>query len=137
MRWSTNTPRIRRVSMSDTDTTLTLTITLNCLIFSNYYRLTCQCLCRVWCPCLCFIRNSQRLGENICQLIIWTKNAVLWCIHIKFLSNEMTIYLNVLKYSMYFIHAAILQFPAIHKKKPQRSGYQRAKINRKMTLFLH
>lgn len=30
-----------------------------------------------------------------------------------------------------FIHAAILQFPAIHKKKPPRSGYRRTKINRK------
>ena len=30
-----------------------------------------------------------------------------------------------------FIHAAILQFPAVHKKKPPRSGYRRTKINRK------
>lgn len=37
---------------------------------------------------------------------------------------------------MYLIHAAILQFPAIHKKKPQRSGYRRAKVNRKIAVFL-
>ncbi|MED6128367.1 hypothetical protein PIB30_097010 [Stylosanthes scabra] len=28
----------------------------------------------------------------------------------------------------------ILQFPAIHKKKPQRSGYRRAKINPSLSL---
>lgn len=41
----------------------------------------------------------------------------------------------MLKYSMCLIHAAILQFPAIHKKKPQRSGYRRAKVNRKIAIL--
>lgn len=41
----------------------------------------------------------------------------------------------MLTYSLYLIHAAILQFPAIHKKKPPRSGYRRAKTNRKIAIF--
>jgi energy-converting hydrogenase Eha subunit A len=35
-------------------------------------------------------------------------------------------------YLICLIDAAILQFPAIHKKKPPRLGYRRTKINRKI-----
>jgi len=41
----------------------------------------------------------------------------------------------MLKYSIYLIIAAILQCPAVHKKKPQIPGYRRAKVNRKIAIF--
>jgi len=41
----------------------------------------------------------------------------------------------MLKYFIYLILAAILQCPAIHKKKPPIHGYRRAKVNRKRESF--
>jgi hypothetical protein len=40
-------------------------------------------------------------------------------------------------YLICLIDAAILQFPAIHKKKPPRLGYRRTKINRKIYYLYH
>jgi len=69
---------------------------------------------------------------------VWYCYGGCWNIYVWVITNLLVIIGYVFNFcwsNLYFIHAAILHFPAIHKKKPQRSGYRRAKINRKMTLF--
>lgn len=70
-----------------------------------------------------------------CCWLIWSSGY--WICFPFYTSCCVSIYLDRTRWNilMYLIYAAILQFPAKHKKKPQRSGYRRAKINSKIAIF--
>jgi len=63
--------------------------------------------------------------SSFCDLDLDDQNVV-------YFKHTWTIYAEI--FYIYLILAAILQCPAVHKKKPQVPGFRRAKVNRKIAI---